>query len=70
VKLIVLRSGYGDGDGWISETRNVYEDYIMAFGKKPTRSAGAIALMCDSDSTKTLAESYFDSIEISKSEEP
>ncbi len=70
IKLIVLRSGReGEGE-WVKETRNLYEDYIMAFGKKPTKRAGAIAIMCDADSTKTVAESYFDAIEISRAEEP
>ncbi len=70
IKIIVLRSGReGEGE-WVMETRNLYEDYTMAFGKKPKRLAGAIAIMCDADSTKTVAESYFDAIEISGVEEP
>ena len=66
IKIIVARSGPAAEGEWISETRNLYEDYIKAFGKEPKRSAGAIAIMCDADGTKTVAESLFDAIEISK----
>ncbi|MFH1752847.1 MAG: DUF3047 domain-containing protein [Candidatus Omnitrophota bacterium] len=69
VKIIVLRSG-GNADGeWAMETRNLCDDYAAAFGNKPTRKAGAIAIMCDADSSKTAAESYFDAIEVVGSEE-
>jgi hypothetical protein len=70
VKIIVVRSGHAPEGMWMSESRNIYEDYIMAFGREPKRSAGAIAIMCDADSTKTVAKSYFDAIEIVKDEEP
>ncbi|MDB4349518.1 DUF3047 domain-containing protein [Omnitrophica bacterium] len=69
VKIIVIRSGPAPEAGWVNESRNIYEDYKMAFGRTPTRRAGAIAIMCDADSTKTVAESFFDSIEISKEDE-
>ena len=64
VKLIVVRSGRAAEGEWLSETRNVYEDYIKAFGEKPRLHPGAIAIMCDADSTKTSAESLFDDIVI------
>lgn len=66
IKQIVLRSGkIGEGQ-WVVETRNVYEDYLKAFGRKPNLSAGAIAIMCNADNTKTAAESLFDDIAIGK----
>lgn len=65
IKIIVVRSGECGQDEWRSEKRNVYEDYVNAFGSKPTLSVGAVALMCDADSTKSLAESKFDEIAIS-----
>lgn len=64
VKIIVARSGKTAENEWAFERRNVYNDYIKAFGRKPNRSAGAIAIMCDSDSTKSSAESDFDDIVI------
>jgi hypothetical protein len=36
----------------------------MAFGKKPGLQAGAIAIMCNADNTKSEAEALFDDIEI------
>jgi len=47
VKLIVVRSGYAPEGEWVNETRNAYEDYIQAFGKKPNLGVGAVAIMCD-----------------------
>ena len=68
VKLIVVRSGYAPEGEWISETRNAYEDYIKAFGRKPSLGVGAVAIMCDADSSGTIAEALFDDIEIVKQE--
>lgn len=62
VKIIVARSGKLAEEGWVSEIRNVYKDYIKVFRKKPARKVGAIAIMCDADGTKTLAESLFGDI--------
>ena len=64
VKILVVRSGRASEDEWVSESRDAYEDYIKAFGKKPSRRVRAIAIMCDADSTKTSAESFFDNITI------
>jgi hypothetical protein len=64
VKIVVARSGKAGGREWVAESRNVYEDYIKAFGKKPNMKVRAIAIMCDADSTETSAESLFDDIVI------
>ena len=64
IKIIVARKGKIAEGEWVTETYNVYEDYIKAFGKKPNMRVGAIAIMCDADSTKTSAESLFDDIVI------
>jgi len=64
IRLIVVRNGKGKPGEWIAESRNVYEDYVKAFGVKPRLKAGAIAIMCDADGTKTEAESLFDDIAI------
>ena len=68
VKMIVIRSGKPESDAWISEKRNVHEDYLKAFGREPGLKAGAVAIMCDADSAKTQAESMFDEIMIEKVE--
>ncbi len=64
VKMIVARSGRPKDDSWVYESRNVYDDYVRAFGAKPNMNAGAIAIMSDADSTKTVAEALFDDITI------
>lgn len=66
VKMIVARSGRNESGEWASETRNVYEDYLKVFGEKPGLKAGAVAIMCDADSSNTTAESVFDDIAIMK----
>lgn len=65
IKIVVARSGECDRDEWKFERRNVYDDYVKAFGAKPSLGVGAVAIMCDADSTKSLAESKFDEITIS-----
>lgn len=62
IRLIVARNGRRDEGQWVEESRNVYEDYIVAFGNEPKMSVGAIAIMCDADSTKSRAEAMFDDI--------
>ncbi len=64
IKQIVVRNGEAKDGQWVNESRNVYEDYINAFGKKPGLRVGAVAIMCNADNTKSEAESLFDEIEI------
>lgn len=62
-RYIVLQSGAGETGKWISEQRNVYEDYKTLFGEEPPE-AGGISIMTDSDDTGSSTESYFDDIRI------
>jgi hypothetical protein len=56
--MISVESGPANTGKWITETRNVYEDYIRFFGKKPP-SVGAIAIMTDTDNTgESTSASY------------
>jgi hypothetical protein len=64
IKLIVVESGPNDVNAWVSEERNIYEDYVIAFNAKPRLKIGAIAFMCDSDSTESNAEAFFDDIKV------
>lgn len=50
VRIIVLRSGPGEAGRWLTEERDVYADYLQAFGEPP-RSLEALGLMTDSDNT-------------------
>jgi len=48
--MVSVESGPANTGKWITETRNLYEDYISFFGKKPPKVA-AIAIMTDTDDT-------------------
>jgi hypothetical protein len=58
IKAVVVRSGTNDTGKWITETRNVYEDYKKLFGNEPPR-LGGVRLQINSQHTKSSAESYF-----------
>ena len=60
IKLFVLRSGREDPQGWVEEKRDIFEDYVKAFGEEPDSNVGAIAIMTDSDSTSTTCDAYYD----------
>lgn len=64
IKLIVVESGRNASGGWVSEERNIFKDYLWAFGRNPTLRVGAIALMSDADNTSEVSEAYFDEIRI------
>jgi len=68
VRLIVVRSG-DDGAGWRRERRDVAADYAALFGRKPPR-VGKIALMIDSNDTKSEAEALFGDLAFSPSAAP
>ncbi|MFC1807719.1 DUF3047 domain-containing protein [Candidatus Omnitrophota bacterium] len=69
IKIIVAESGRKNIGKWIYEERNVYDDYIQAFGKKPGE-AGAIAIMTDTDNTQSTAEANYDEIKVGYKNEP
>jgi hypothetical protein len=58
VKVVVVRSGPAEAGKWISETRNVYEDFKKLFGDEPPAVSG-MRLQINSQHTGTSAESYF-----------
>ena len=64
IRLIVVRSGREGAGQWFFESRNVYNDYLKAFGREPGLNVGAVAIMCDADGTKSEAEALFDDIAI------
>jgi hypothetical protein len=61
VKMIVVESGKKKLNFWMAEERNIYNDYITAFGKKPPIISG-VAIMTDSDNTGESAVSYYGDI--------
>jgi len=60
-RMIVVRSGSADVGRWLTETRNVLDDYRRAFGSEPSRIAG-IAVMTDTDDTGERAVAWYDAI--------
>jgi hypothetical protein len=60
-KIIVARSGGADIGRWVSERRDIYEDYRRIVGGEPPRIAG-IALMTDTDDTGERAVAYYDAL--------
>ena len=64
-KIIVLQSGPGKLNQWISQRVDVRKDYQKLFGNNPP-PVEAIALMTDSDDTKSSASADYDDFVISK----
>ena len=61
VKMIVVESGKDSSNTWITEERNLFDDYVAAFGAKPPMISG-IAIMTDSDNTKESATTFYGDI--------
>lgn len=61
VHYIVVRSGKKDLKKWITERRNVLEDYKKIFSSSPPK-IGGISIMIDSDDTNDSAESFIKKI--------
>ena len=61
VMMFVVQSGRGKSGQWISEERNVYEDYQQAFGEEPTMISG-VAIMTDTDNTEESAVAWYGDI--------
>lgn len=61
VHMIVVESGAAKLNTWVTEERNVYEDYKRAFGEDPPMISG-VAIMTDTDNTGESAEAYYGDI--------
>ncbi|RJP90472.1 MAG: DUF3047 domain-containing protein [Desulfobacteraceae bacterium] len=61
VKMIVVESGGKNLNNWVDEERNIFDDYVKAFGKKPPMISG-VAIITDSDNTGESAISYYGDI--------
>ena len=55
VTFFVTRSGTANLNRWLTERRNVYEDYRRAFGEDP-ESPSAVAISIDTNDTHSEAE--------------
>ncbi len=59
--MVAVESGDSKAGQWITETRNVFEDYQDLFGESPPQ-AGAIAIMTDTDNTGDEVQAWYDDI--------
>ena len=72
VKMFVLENGSKHLNQWITEERNILEDFKEAFGAYPKQKVGGIAIHTHSDDTsnyykeKYRAVGYYDDIIVSK----
>jgi hypothetical protein len=62
-RIVVARSGAADAGRWVTETRDLYEDFRRIIGGEPPRIVG-IALMTDTDDTRERAVAYYDALTI------
>lgn len=65
VKVVVVRSGAAELGKWITETRNVYEDYKKLYGDEPPPVKG-VRFQINSQHTGTSAESWFADVAFKK----
>lgn len=63
--MIVVESGAAYVNRWITEERNVYEDYKAAFGEEPPMISG-VAIMTDTDNTGEAATAFYGDIVFTK----
>jgi hypothetical protein len=63
--MIVVESGTERANTWVTEERNVYQDYRLAFGEEPPMISG-VAIMTDTDNTGESATAYYGDIVFKK----
>jgi hypothetical protein len=60
----VVETGDEKLQQWVSEKRNIYEDYKQAFGDAPAMISG-VAIMTDTDNTRESAVAWYGDISFS-----
>jgi hypothetical protein len=58
VTYVVVRSGPAETGKWITETRNVLEDYRKIYREEPGEDVGTVSVAIDSNDVNDRAESY------------
>lgn len=61
VRVVVLQSGAERLGQWVREERHIHQDYVELFGREPPR-LGQVALMADSDNTRSRAEALIEDL--------
>jgi len=67
VTYVVVRSGEADLNRWLTESRNVCQDYKKIYGEDPEEKMEAVSIGIDSDDTRSRAEAYVGEILFRKS---
>ncbi len=62
VTYVVVRSGPAELGRWLTETRNVHDDYRQIYGESPAEEVGAVSIAIDSNDTRSSAESSIGAI--------
>jgi len=61
VTYVILRSGTKELGQWVTERRNVREDFVRIYGEEPVEP-GIVSVGIDSDDVKGIAESFMGAI--------
>jgi hypothetical protein len=61
--MIAVQSGPSLVGQWLEEKRNLLEDYRKCFGEEPP-TAGAVAIMTDTDNTGEQAVAWYGPIRL------
>ena len=61
VVMYVIENGDEKLQQWVTERRNIYDDYSQAFGEEPYRITG-VAIMTDTDNTQESATAWYGDI--------
>lgn len=62
IRKLVVESGRGNLNQWLDYERDIRADFIQAFGEPPGALVG-IAIMTDSDNTRTTAHAWYGSVQ-------
>jgi hypothetical protein len=63
IRSILVRSGPEGMGEWVTEERNVYEDFKRVFGEEPGRIT-QVVIYTDTDATGATAEAWYGDIEL------
>ena len=67
ITYVVLRSGPAELNRWITETRNVLDDFKKIHGEEPGEEVGSISLAIDSNDVHDRAECFVGGLVFKKS---
>ncbi len=60
--VIVLESGTAKQGQWVTETVNVYDDFVAVFGKAPPKYAVGIGILTDNNATGSPSQGDYDDL--------